>query len=155
MDLLYGWDWGLDTQRDQDLVRSMANSPPVIGYPDTHYNVFNEKMNYAHRPVGGRPIAYRLVVDSSLSGVTQSCRVPNKIMLPKISDVAACAPLALGSEEWVAASIDVELQALRDRERPRWRFMADLCKEQAEHGRRFFMENPHACSDRDCGNRTS
>ena len=49
----------------------------------------------------------RLVVDSSISGVTQSCALPNRILLPKISDVAACAPSHLGAEEWVAASIDV------------------------------------------------
>ena len=49
----------------------------------------------------------RLVVDSSISGVTQSCALPNRILLPRISDVAACAPSSLDSEEWVAASIDV------------------------------------------------
>ena len=49
----------------------------------------------------------RLVVDSSISGVTQSCEMPNHMFLPKIVDVANCAPTSLGAEDWLAASIDV------------------------------------------------
>ena len=36
----------------------------------------------------------------------------------------------------------LELQARRDRDQPRRQFLADLCREQAEQGRHFFIENP-------------
>ena len=41
----------------------------------------------------------RLVVDSSISGVTSSCVIPNRLLNPRISDLQACAPISLASEE--------------------------------------------------------
>ena len=39
----------------------------------------------------------RLVVDSSISNVTSNTIIPNHMMLPRISDVLACAPVANGT----------------------------------------------------------
>ena len=49
----------------------------------------------------------RLVVDSSISGVTASSKIPNRIQNPRIADVEACAPSCLGSEPWLAVALDV------------------------------------------------
>ena len=49
----------------------------------------------------------RLVVDSSISGVTASCNIPNRIQNPRIADVEACAPSCLGAEPWLAVALDV------------------------------------------------
>ena len=50
----------------------------------------------------------RLVVDSSISGVTSSSTIPNCISNPRIEDVSACAPSYVPSDPWVGASIDVK-----------------------------------------------
>ena len=49
----------------------------------------------------------RLVVDSSISGVTAASKIPNHIMHPRISDVAQCAPLSLGADDWITVSFDI------------------------------------------------
>ena len=49
----------------------------------------------------------RLVVDSSISGVTAACGVPSRMLLPRIADVAACAPEVPTSEPWLAVSLDI------------------------------------------------
>ncbi|CAE7256654.1 unnamed protein product [Symbiodinium microadriaticum] len=49
----------------------------------------------------------RLVVDSSISGVTAASRMPNRIQNPRIADVEACAPSCLGKEPWLAVALDV------------------------------------------------
>ena len=88
VDLTHGWD--LDTKRDQDLVRAMVRRLRpwllLVGYPCTHYTLFNENLNYSQR-------------------------------LP-------------------------EIEALRSLDRPRRQFLAELCQEQADHGRHFFIDNP-------------
>ena len=50
----------------------------------------------------------RLVVDSSISGVTSSSAIPNCISNPRIEDVSSCAPSYVPSDPWVGASIDVK-----------------------------------------------
>ena len=50
----------------------------------------------------------RLVVDSSISGVTSSSTIPNCISNPRIEDVSACAPSYVPPDPWVGASIDVK-----------------------------------------------
>ena len=50
----------------------------------------------------------RLVVDSSISGVTSSSTIPNCISNPRIEDVASCAPSYVPPDPWVGASIDVK-----------------------------------------------
>ncbi|CAE7378217.1 unnamed protein product, partial [Symbiodinium necroappetens] len=45
----------------------------------------------------------RLVVDSSISGVTSSSTIPNCISNPRIEDVSACAPSYVPSDPWVGA----------------------------------------------------
>ena len=50
----------------------------------------------------------RLVVDSSISGVTSSSAIPNCISNPRIEDVSACAPSYVPPDPWVGASIDVK-----------------------------------------------
>ena len=49
----------------------------------------------------------RLVVDSSISGVTGSCQIPNHMLNPRLCDIAACAPEQVPSEPWVGVSLDV------------------------------------------------
>ena len=49
----------------------------------------------------------RLVVDSSISGVTAASKIPNRIQNPRIADVEACAPSCLGAEPWLAVALDV------------------------------------------------
>ena len=50
----------------------------------------------------------RLVVDSSISGVTSSSAIPNCISNPRIEDVSSCAPSYVPPDPWVGASIDVK-----------------------------------------------
>ncbi|CAE7032378.1 unnamed protein product [Symbiodinium sp. CCMP2592] len=49
----------------------------------------------------------RLTVDSSISGVTAACQIPNHMLLPRISDVEDCAPSCLGRQPWITVSLDV------------------------------------------------
>ena len=42
----------------------------------------------------------RLVVDSSISGVTEACFIPNRMLLPRIADIALCAPVHCVQEEY-------------------------------------------------------
>ncbi|CAE7502271.1 unnamed protein product [Symbiodinium sp. CCMP2592] len=49
----------------------------------------------------------RLTVDSSISGVTAACQIPNHMLLPRISDVEDCAPSCLGRHPWITVSLDV------------------------------------------------
>ncbi|CAE7307255.1 unnamed protein product [Symbiodinium sp. CCMP2592] len=49
----------------------------------------------------------RLTVDSSVSGVTAACQIPNHMLLPRISDVEDCAPSCLGRQPWITVSLDV------------------------------------------------
>ena len=49
----------------------------------------------------------RLVVDSSISGVTAASKIPNRIQNPRVADVEACAPSCLGAEPWLAVALDV------------------------------------------------
>ncbi|CAE7286514.1 unnamed protein product [Symbiodinium sp. CCMP2592] len=49
----------------------------------------------------------RLTVDSSISGVTAACQIPNHMLLPRISDVEDCAPSCLGRQPWITISLDV------------------------------------------------
>ena len=49
----------------------------------------------------------RLVVDSTVSGVTQNTSIPNRMLLPRISDVLQAAPLETSSLELVAFTLDV------------------------------------------------
>ena len=49
----------------------------------------------------------RLVVDSSISGVTANTCIPNRMSLPRISDVIDAAPDGPTSEECVQLTLDV------------------------------------------------
>ena len=49
----------------------------------------------------------RLVVDSSISGVTEACFIPNRMLLPRVADIALCAPVQCVQEDWVLVSLDV------------------------------------------------
>ena len=51
--------------------------------------------------------APRLVVDSTVSGVTQNTSIPNRMLLPKISDVLQAAPLTGSALELTAFTLDV------------------------------------------------
>ena len=49
----------------------------------------------------------RLVVDSSISNVTTNTIIPNHLMLPRISDVLACAPLQMAQQQMTQLTLDV------------------------------------------------
>ena len=49
----------------------------------------------------------RLVVDSSISNVTTNTIIPNHMMLPRISDVLACAPLQMAQQQMTQLTLDV------------------------------------------------
>ena len=49
----------------------------------------------------------RLVVDSSVSNVTHHTALPNHMLLPKITDVVACAPHCQAQENMLALTLDV------------------------------------------------
>ena len=53
-----------------------------------------------------------------------------------------CTDYSLFNENLNYSNRHPELQARRDRDQPRRQFLADLCREQAEQGRHFFIENP-------------
>lgn len=49
----------------------------------------------------------RLVVDSSISNVTSNTVIPNRIMLPRISDVLSCAPSDMAQQQVIQLTLDV------------------------------------------------
>lgn len=49
----------------------------------------------------------RLVVDSSISNVTANTCLPNRMTLPRISDVVSAAPVSCSAEEMIALVLDV------------------------------------------------
>ena len=49
----------------------------------------------------------RLVVDSSISNVTVNTVIPNHMMLPRISDVLACAPMQMAQQQMTQLTLDV------------------------------------------------
>ena len=49
----------------------------------------------------------RLVVDSSISNVTVNTIIPNHMMLPRISDVLACAPMQMAQQQMAQLTLDV------------------------------------------------
>eukprot|EP00435_Cladocopium_sp_Y103_P041493 s465_g11.t1 len=49
----------------------------------------------------------RLVVDSSISNVTANTILPNHMLLPRISDVIACAPTGPAQEDMLQLTLDV------------------------------------------------
>ena len=49
----------------------------------------------------------RLVVDSSILGVTGACIIPNRLMLPAVTGVLACAPPTCPTADWTAISLDI------------------------------------------------
>lgn len=51
--------------------------------------------------------APRLVVDSTVSGVTANTHIPNRMLLPRISDVLQAAPMEASGVKLVALTLDV------------------------------------------------
>ena len=51
--------------------------------------------------------APRLVVDSTISGVTSNTCIPNRMLLPKILDVLKAAPLNASATDMIAFTLDV------------------------------------------------
>ena len=87
------------------------------------------RRNYAHSAVGKLGVVLtddrppRLVVDSSISGVTDHTVLPNKAPNPTLQDVRRCLPLDASQEELCALVLDVSKAHRRGRIRP------------ADHGR--------------------
>ena len=53
---------------------------------------------------GGSP---RLVVDSSISNITSNTVLPNHMLLPRISDIMACTPLGMATDQIIQLTLDV------------------------------------------------
>ena len=68
---------------------------------------------YQHTAVGKLGIAFsstrkpRLVLDSSVSGLTDATSMPGRIFYPRIKDVLQCAPISHARERFCAFSLDV------------------------------------------------
>lgn len=78
--------------------------------------------------------APRLVVDSSVSHVTDHTALPNHVSLPKISDVIACCPLGAAVEQMTGYTMDVSKAHRRIKIKPSDRGL--LC---FWHGTRLFQ----------------
>ena len=82
------------------------------------------RRNYAHSAVGKLGVVLsddrppRLVVDSSISGVTDHTVLPNKAPNPTLQDVRRCLPLDAAQEELCALVLDVSKAHRRVRIRP-------------------------------------
>ena len=115
---------------DQDLVQCESSWQSALDQPDIVWQLLQEEIDsgfiervpgglaqlqrdHQHTAVGklglvsaeNRPP--RLVVDSTVSGVTQNTSIPNRMLLPRISDVLQAAPLETSSLELVAFTLDV------------------------------------------------
>ena len=79
---------------------------------------------YCHTAVGKLGVVVspdrppRLVVDSSVSGVTSNTRLPNKAPNPSLADVRKCLPLCPANESLAALVLDVSKAHRRVRIRP-------------------------------------
>ena len=62
---------------------------------------------WTHFQILTRGRSPRLVVDSIVSGVTSNTLIPNRMLLPRISDVPQAAPTQSSQQEMVAFSLDV------------------------------------------------
>ena len=49
----------------------------------------------------------RLVVDSSISNVTSNIVIPNRMTLPRISDLSDCAPDTMARQQMIQLTLDV------------------------------------------------
>ena len=102
---------------DQDLVQCESSWKSALDQPDVVWQLLQEEIDagfiekvpgglaqlqtdHAHTAAVGKlglvcaeNRAPRLVVDSTVSGVTQNTSIPNRMLLPKISDVLQAAPL--------------------------------------------------------------
>ena len=79
---------------------------------------------YRHTAVGKLGVVVspdrppRLVVDSSVSGVTSNTHLPNKAPNPSLADVRKCLPLCPANESLAALVLDVSKAHRRVRIRP-------------------------------------
>ena len=82
------------------------------------------RRRYTHTAVGKLGVVVstdrppRLVVDSSVSGVTSNTRLPNKAPNPSLSDVRRCLPLCPANESLAGLVLDVSKAHRRVRIRP-------------------------------------
>ena len=119
---------------DQDLIECESSWKSALDQPDVVWQLLQEELaagfiervpgglvqlrgEHPHTAVGklglvctdNRPP--RLVVDSTVSGVTQNTSIPNRMLLPKISDVLQAAPTTNSSLELIAFTLDVSERA--------------------------------------------
>jgi len=115
---------------DQDLVQCESSWKSALDQPDVVWQLLQEEIDagfiervpgglaqlqtdHAHTAVGKLGLvcaenrAPRLVVDSTVSGVTQNTSIPNRMLLPKISDVLQAAPLTSSGLDLTAFTLDV------------------------------------------------
>ena len=115
---------------DQDLIQCESSWKSALDQPDIVWQLLQEEIDagfiervpgglaqlqqdHQHTAVGklglvcaeNRPP--RLVVDSTVSGVTHNTSIPNRMLLPKISDVLVAAPLTPSTVELLAFTLDV------------------------------------------------
>ena len=115
---------------DQDLLQCESSWKSALDQPDVVWQLLQEEIDagfiervpggleqlqaeHSHTAVGKLGLvcvdnrAPRLVVDSTVSGVTQNTSIPNRMLLPKISDVLQAAPTMSSDLELTAFTLDV------------------------------------------------
>lgn len=120
----------LSTDPEQDLLHCESSWKSAIDQPDVVWPLLEEECRagfiekvpggldqlqreYPTTAVGKLGLvcaenrAPRLVVDSTVSGVTANTQIPNRMLLPHISDVLQAAPLESSSVQLVALTLDV------------------------------------------------
>ena len=105
------WKSALD---NMPMVEELLNSEVAEGFGAlVPGGVDSLKANYNQVAIGklGLVLAEgrspRLVVDSSVSNVTTNTCIPNHMLLPKISDLLACAPTDFSTEQLTQLTLDV------------------------------------------------
>ena len=115
---------------DQDLIQCESSWKSALDQPDVVWQLLQEEIDagfiervpggleqlqaeHSHTAVGKLGLvcadnrAPRLVVDSTVSGVTQNTSIPNRMLLPKISDVLQAAPTMSSDLALTAFTLDV------------------------------------------------
>ena len=112
--LLQCYDSWKSAQDHPDIVDQLVEEELQAGFIELVPGGLEElQASYSRTAVGKLGVVLaegrspRLVVDSSISNVTTNTIIPNHMMLPRISDVLACAPLQMAQQQMTQLTLDV------------------------------------------------
>ena len=94
-----------------ELVNEEINQGCVYKFPGS---IDDAKKHFSHVAIGRLGVAFsdsrppRLVVDSSVCGVNDRCKLPERTALPSAEDVIRCFPLRNNSRELSGFSLDIK-----------------------------------------------